>query len=107
MISAPALITFKITKLYKQQNISHSGHLKYSIFIHGSGHVVQQGISKGVLKNQKSCLNMESLVFSSHLYVHILFTEEVKEAGHHLDILDLDNNISQSLFTLNRAAKKT
>ena len=36
---------------------------------------------------------------STHLYVHVFFTEEVKEASHHLDILDLDDNISQSLKT--------
>ena len=36
-------------------------------------------------------------MLSGHLYVHVLFTEEVKEARHHLDILDLGDKIELSL----------
>ena len=36
-------------------------------------------------------------LISSHLDVHVLLAEVVEEAGHHLDVLDLDDNVSRSL----------
>ena len=47
-------------------------------------------------------------MLSGHLYVHVLFTEEVKEARHHLDILDLGNKIVLSLssFRIHQNSKK-
>ena len=43
---------------------------------------------------------------STHLDVHVFFTEEVKEAGHHLDILDLDDNITQNRAKLKRKPER-
>ena len=47
-------------------------------------------------------------MLSGHLYVHVLFTEEVKEARHHLDILDLGDKIELSLssFRIHQNSKK-
>ena len=69
-------------------------HLEYRILIHRCRHIVQKGIPKRILQRKFVIF----LSFSTcHLDVHVLFAEEVKEARHHLDVLDLNHNVSGSL----------
>ena len=93
--SSPWRLLF-VKKEHKWWQQPNKDYLEDCFFIHSSSHIVQQGISKGVLQHSKEEQWHLSLL-SSHLDVHVLLAEVVEEAGHHLDVLDLDDNVSRSL----------